>query len=231
MALAIGQKEKKVGILVGVVFAITVGGPLYGVGAMQENLWAEQTRQSQLNREISELQALLNSIEVEREKIRNNREDYLKWVGRGVVGEQYPVEWVQLLQRIQAARRFEPVGYGFAGEDIVEGEGSPLVGASSIKISILRMHLEFDMLHDLDMLVLMEQLQRQTASFFFPVECVFNRTTPAATAKFELEVKTNLHSECQIDWISVLDPAQDAEALARAQEEFAAAGGGSGGSG
>lgn len=218
--MVITPKEQKIAIIVAVVFAVSVGIPSYGVQAVQQLLSTESKVQSELQSEIAQLNEQLSSIEDERQKLRNNRVDYLTWVNRGVVGAQSPIEWVKLLQQVQSSRYFQPVAYGFAGEQFIGGAESPLVGEGTIQISILRMNLQFPMLHDLDMLVLMEQIEKQTTSFFFPVDCDFVRTQPV-DAEFELVDRVNLNSECQLDWISVMDPAQDAEALAQAQAEFA----------
>lgn len=221
MAIVVTPKERKIGIIAAVVFAVSVGIPSYGAQALQQLLNTESKLQSELQSEIAQLNEQLSSIEDERQKLRNNRADYLQWVNRGVVGAQQPIEWVKLLQRVQSSRYFQPVSYGFEGEELIGGGRSPLVGEGTIQISILRMNLAFPMLHDLDMLVLLEQIQKSTTSFFFPVDCAFVRTQ-AADAEFELVDRNNLNSECQIDWISVLDPAQDAAALAQAREELAA---------
>ncbi len=201
------QKEKTLVIIMAVFFVLTVLAPGAGLQYLT-SYSAEQSRlKNSLEKEIVEFKNKLSGIEGERESVRANREDYLNWVAKGVVGEQDPVVWVKTMKNVQVERNLFPLSYNFASEVLQSPEVSPFTLGSTAQIRLWDMTMEMGMLHDMDTLMFLNELDKRVDSFFFPVECNFNLLQET----FSLVSRQNMDSSCKLTWISVEDPERKTE--------------------
>ena len=197
------EKEKKLIILVAIVAAIAVGLPIVGKQYGNEYLNRETNKRNNLQNELEELAQSLANIEERRRLIQTNRENYLQLVELGVVGNQNPVPWVNLMKEITTRRALNPLSYDFLDEVTHPPGISELTAGSTVNIASWQMSLALPMLHDLDMFMFLSDLKESTKSLFFPIECFFSRVED----EFELINRVNVNSECQVSWVFVKDPA------------------------
>lgn len=197
------EKEKRLIFIVSIFLVACVGGP-WAAEEYSFDYESEKTRSVvQLREEIGKYEQDIAGIDEQRELLRANRQDYLKWVKEGVVGEQNPIKWIELMQEIQKSRGLFETGMSWAGGDtVVESSASPLTSDSSVNIVFTDLMIEMPMLHDLDVLMFLSDMKRQSTSFFIPVECSFDRLEN----RFELVKRKNMMANCTINWVSVNDP-------------------------
>lgn len=196
------EKEKKLGILVAVVFVATIIVPYFGEKYSIDYLSSQKRLDSKLRAEIRDFEQKLATIEDQRRLLRENREAYISWVEKGAVGEQKPVDWVRQMKNIVEERKLLPPKFTFSNPANHSSDAYPWTKDSTVNISVMSMSLEMPMLHDLDMLMFLDSLDTRVGSLFFPVECDFVRLE----TDFVLIERANMQASCELDWISINDP-------------------------
>lgn len=198
------EKEKKYGILVTIVVAICIVLPKYSENYSYQLLNEEKSRSANLQNELAELSLKLDGIEDERKILLANQEDYISWVDRGVVQSQNPVAWIKKMQKIQTDRKLFPLKFNFLDEEVLEPDSSYLTEGSTVSLITRRLEFNMNMLHDLDLFMLLSNLRKETEgeSLFFPIECSVERIE----SDFQLANRANLSADCKFDWVATLDP-------------------------
>lgn len=203
MNIVLTQREKKLVISMGIFLVLILIAPAFGLQYAQDYLSQQQSEKRELENEIVELRNRLDGIEEEREAVRANRENYLRWVRRGVVGEQNPVGWVKTMQRLQEERYLFPLKYEFNPEQLLTPDASPFTAGSTVRLRLWEMYINMAMLHDLDMLMFLDALNQEISSLLFPVECDFSLLED----EFSLVDRENMSANCTLVWVSAEDPA------------------------
>ena len=204
MQLQNKQKEKKLSIFMVIAAVVLIAAPGFGKTYSFNYLSDKQDKIRRLEGELAQYELDITGIDERRQLLQANRQDYLKWVNRGVVGEQKPVKWVKLMDRIQRSRGLFEVSYDFEGEQEFPPESFSLTADSTVRMVFWEMDLDMGMLHDLDVFMFLNDLREGTGSFFFPFQCSFSRETD----DFQLTSQENMQASCAINWVSVKDPAR-----------------------
>ncbi len=201
---AFTKKEQNYLIFIGGVIVVSLFFPQWAEDYSLNFLSVEKSNTSRLKTEIEELSLNLDGIEDERLVLLANQEDYIKWVKRGVVQSQDPVIWIKKIKEIREDRKLFPIKFNFEDEFLHQSESSHLTKDSTVFINTLRMNFEMEMLHDLDLFMLITSLRKVTESksLFFPIECSIDRVEN----DFKLARRANLKANCDFDWVSVKDP-------------------------
>ena len=170
------EKEKRLVFVVTMFLVVCVGGPWAAEKYSFEYESGKSREVAQLREEIGKYERDIAGIDEQRELLRANRQDYLRLVKEGVVGEQNPIKWIELMQEIQKSRGLFETGMDWGGGDtVVASSASPLTSASSVNVVFTDLKIAMPMLHDLDVLMFLSDMKRQSTSFFVPVECSFGR--------------------------------------------------------
>lgn len=205
MKITLTGREKTLLVVVAVVFSLTVLAPGFAVQYTTEYIGEQRELKRQIEAKIAELQDRLAGIEDERQAVRANRADYLRWVEAGVVGDQQlrAVGWVKSMKRIVTSRKLFPLAVNFDdAPNLLPAGNSPFTANSSVQVRFWNMHMSMPMLHDMDLLMFFEEMDRRVDSLFFPVECNFNMLHQ----EFILERRENMSSNCRVVWVSAHDP-------------------------
>ena len=198
-------KERNLAIAVAVIFALTVVAPNFALQYTNQYIGEQRSLKRTLEGEIAQLQDRLAGIEDERQAVRANRADYLRWVEAGAVGDQKlrAVSWVKSMKRIVTNRKLFPLSVDFDDEPtLLAAADSPFTTGSSVQVRFWNMSMSMPMLHDLDVLMFFEAMDQRVDSMFFPVECSFN----LLHQEFLLERRENMSSDCRLVWVSAHDP-------------------------
>lgn len=202
MDIVLTKKEKSLVITVAILAVVTLVLPNLGSQYMVSSEQQGRSQGNALRDEIINLQNRLATVEDERETIRTNSQAYIDWVEKGVVGEQDPVRWVKIMESVQSSRNLFPLSFRFGDQNLRPSQASPFTENSNVRIRLWDMSLQMEMLHDMDILMFLDELDRRVNSFFFPVECNFG----VINSDFSLVYRVNMHSNCRITWLSVDDP-------------------------
>lgn len=143
--------------------------------------------------------------EAEKEEIRLYLGPYQSLAATGKAGKEKRLEWIDALSRIRETYKLFPIRYDIAARRTYTLPAGPSTQALSLSAS--RMNLQFGLLHEGDLLTLLNGLRTANLGYFVLDRCSLNRVTndPAP------EVAENLAGECTLDWLS-FKPADGEEA-------------------
>ena len=162
-----------------------------------KNELALQTQQNSLNQARQKYQ----SSGLEKETIIQYLPVYNKLLASGFIGEEHRIEWIETLRQIHAQYRLFSIDYSIGLQENYKPSFLPNLGNFTLHRSI--MSLKLDMLHEGDLLVLLDGLHEQTTPYIVrdceikrPINAVVNTKTIAA----------NMQANCEIDWLTLRDP-------------------------
>lgn len=202
MDIDLSRREKRLLVIIGAFFFLTVVAPGFGLQYADGYAREQENLKGSLEQEIVDIRERLAGIEDEREQVRANRANYIRWVESGVVGEQDPVRWVRAAQKVQDDRGLFPLAYDFESEALQPPSLSPFTAESSVQMRLWELNVQMPMLHDLDFLMFIQSMGEEWDGFMFPVDCSFN----LVQSEFALEKRPNMDSQCKFVWVSAHDP-------------------------
>ncbi|MBF2760585.1 MAG: hypothetical protein ISN28_10020 [Ectothiorhodospiraceae bacterium AqS1] len=207
------------------VIAIIIGA-IYGLNYMVEQYTAEErTRNENLKSQEADYRQRLAAIQDE-ERLQNQYiESYINYrdsnliVGSDVgeeselanqLIEERRITLLQRLQQIQRDRNFYEVGARLTRPENLPPSFSNFTQESDVAVRTNSMKITMDMLHSLDMLMLLNDFYDSESNRFIPVQCAVNRKTGSLQLSAdELLVEgAKLGAECDLVWLIVYDPKQ-----------------------
>lgn len=185
--------------IIGLVLAIMIVGLLvtYADQYREENELALQTQQNLLNQARQKFQ----SSGIEKESIIQYLPIYNKLLASGFVGEERRIEWIEALRQIHAQHKLFSIDYSIGLQESYNPSFLPNLGNFKLKRSV--MNLKLDMLHEGDLLALLDGLHEQTTPFIVR-ECEIKR--PVGAVVNAKNMVSNMQANCEIDWLTLRDP-------------------------
>ena len=184
---------------------LALGGVLVIVGLLvsladqyrSKNETVVQTQQNLLNQARSKFQ----SSGLEKETIIQYLPIYNELLVKGFVGEERRIEWVESLRQIHAQHKLFSIDYQIGLQEDYRPSFIPNMGSFILHRSTMK--LDMNMLHEGDLLNLLDGLHEQTTPFIVR-ECEIKR--PVGAAVNTKNLASNLTASCEIDWLTLRDP-------------------------
>jgi hypothetical protein len=142
---------------------------------------------------------LSRATEEERE-IRDKIVDYRRLLERGVIGDEQRLDWVETIGQIKANRKVFDVKYAISPQKALDLPG--VVGASDVEFRVSELKLDMQLLHEEDLLRVVEDLRRQLKSHVMVRSCRVERL-PGASA--ERGAGPRLRADCVLDLVTIRD--------------------------
>lgn len=179
-------------LLIAIIFAI---GMVSYAQTYSEEL--EQKRQQQ-ELQLMQARSRLQSSGQERESIIQYLPIYQRLIQQGFIGEERRIEWVDALRNIHQRERLFGIRYSIGAQ----APYSLGYIANPAPFSLYRsvMTLELPMLHEGDILLLLDQLRQVQTAAFLPRDCVITRN---ANLTVPLSLTPTLNATCELDWLSL----------------------------
>lgn len=121
---------------------------------------------------------------------------YNQLVARGFIGEEHRQQWLDALHRIQHQLRLFTIDYRLAAQQPYQPAFWHDRGGWQLTRSV--MQLQLAMLHEGDVLTLLDALSADSGSTFMLRECVLERMSAVATPAFR--------ASCELDWLTLHEP-------------------------
>lgn len=207
------------------IIALVIG-VIYGLNYLVEQYTAEERgRNNNLKSEEADYRKRLAEIQDE-ERLQNQYiESYVNYrdsnliVGADVGAEselsnelieERRINLLQRLQQIQRDRNFYAVNARLTRPENLPPSFSDFTEESDVAVRTNSMKVTMDMLHSLDMLMLLNDFYDSESNRFIPVQCAVNRKTDVLqlTADELLVDGAKLAAECDLVWLIVYDPKQ-----------------------
>ncbi|WP_020167058.1 MULTISPECIES: hypothetical protein [Methylotenera] len=163
----------------------------------QKNELALQTQQNLLNQARQKYQ----SSGLEKETIIQYLPIYNNLLASGFIGEERRIEWIESLRQIHAQHKLFSIDYSIGLQENYKPSFLSNLGSFKLQRSVMKLNL--DMLHEGDLLTLLDGLQEQTTPFIVR-DCEITR--PIGTEINTKNITANLKAACEIDWLTLRDP-------------------------
>lgn len=162
-----------------------------------KNEMALQAQQNLLNQARQKFQ----SSGLEKETIIQYLPVYNDLLAKGFIGEERRIEWIETLRQIHAQHKLFSIDYSIGLQEHYTPSFIPNLGSFRLNRSV--MSLKLDMLHEGDILALLDGLHEQTTPFIVR-DCEIKR--PIGAVVNSKNIAANMQANCEIDWLTLRDP-------------------------
>ena len=213
----LGTKEKKLIFLVGAVMTATIVGPhVLDAYALKYRNDKFQNK-AQLEKTITKLSQDLDGIEGRKEILRRYINRYQSLIERRVISLPDTVELVKQMKAISLERKQNATQFEFGDRLIFDSGDSIYTQDSNVNIHVYPLEIQMSMLHDLDIFMFIESIEKNVPSLSFPVKC----SMTLLNTEFTVTNRENMMANCQINWYSVNDPDRNLKADVAVEETAA----------
>jgi len=137
----------------------------------------------------------------EREMIVKYLPMYQSLIVRGFIGEEQRIEWIEKLRQIHLQNKLFSIEYHIGQQEKVTPSYLSNLGQFTLYQSTMKLNMS--LLHEGDILTLLDGLQEQAAPYIVR-ECELVRPV---SAKINTKVlASNVESSCELDWLTLRDP-------------------------
>ncbi len=158
-----------------------------------------QTQQSLLNTARQHYQ----SAGIEKDTIITYLPQYQTMIDKGFVGEERRIEWVDALREQHKKYKLFGVNYSISQQEKYQPSFASNIGGFVLNRSIMKLNL--DMLHEGDILQLVESLATNKTSPFMLRDCELTRLN-TSSEQMSRQLVANLHAQCELDWLTLHEP-------------------------
>ncbi|MDD2833710.1 MAG: hypothetical protein PHD12_06835 [Methylotenera sp.] len=196
------QDWKKLQISIVILIAVVLAVIALIAGAQYYNTQQEQALQLQQN-QLNAARQRFQSSGLEKDTIIEYLPQYQRLIDHGFVGEERRIEWVEDLRKQHQSHKLFGIKYSIKQQEKYTPEFAASLGNFVLHRSV--MQLSLDMLHEGDLLKLTESLSENHGTSFILRDCEITRLNPSGTMSRQLIA--NLHADCEIDWLTLREPA------------------------
>jgi len=150
------------------------------------------TQQTQMR----EAQLRVQKSGAERDLIARYLPDYQRLDALGFIGDERRINWLDALRNANQKGALFGINYEISARKPYLQAAALGVGQLSVMQSVMK--LRFQMLHEEDLVKLLEYLSEQNAGVFIVNSCNMRRTNSTLTVRFQ----PNMAAECELAWIT-----------------------------
>lgn len=140
---------------------------------------------------------------MEKDTITEYLPQYQVLINKGFVGEERRIEWVDELRAQHRNHKLFGIKYNIGQQEDYKPAFAPSLGGFVFHRSIMK--LDLDMLHEGDILQLTESLGAKNTAPFMLRDCEITRLN--AGGALSKQLIANLHAQCELDWLTLREPA------------------------
>lgn len=165
----------------------------------QRMLNTEQVLQQQLD-QLAQARRHYQTAVQERQLVARYLPGYQQLAASGLVGQEHRRQWLEALRHIQRQHGLATIDYRLAPQQAYQPSFWQDHGAWRLYRSV--MQLQLVMLHEGDVLTLLDALFADFGAVFMLRECTLERRLDSPTAAFG--------AHCELDWLTLDEPAKGA---------------------
>lgn len=167
----------------------------------QSNAQAQDMRHQDQVRKLNEAKSKFRSSGQEKETIIRYLPEYQRLIEIGFVGEEKRIEWLDALRSVHEQARLFKVDYSIDKQSVFKTTLPLDLGPFTVQSST--MTLSLDMLHEGDLLTLLDGLNASAHAPYILRQCEIRRLVT--------QLKTNVmqasfQASCELDWITLHEP-------------------------
>lgn len=170
-------------------------------------VWITETNKLQTQNRLKDQRNVLLQAEQryqtsgqEKDTIIKYLPEYQHLIDIGFIGQEKRLEWVDSLRRIHKDNKLFNIDYSINPQEVYITTLISNLGTFVLNRSVMK--IEMNMLHEGDLLTLIENLIADQASPFIVRDCELTRTGAPKLNTFA----PNMLSKCEIDWLTLREP-------------------------
>lgn len=167
--------------------------------AQQKSLSAQESLNKQQNL-LNQARQRFQTSGQEKEIITRFLPIYQRLIKEGWVGEERRIDWVDNLRSIHQQYKLFGINYSIGPQERYRPPFMVNAGSFSLHHSVMK--LELSMLHEGDLLTLLDALHVAQTAPFIVRECEINRQTDKISGK----LVPNFVANCELDWLTIHEP-------------------------
>lgn len=170
------------------------------VGYAENRRTVQQQALTQQESQLHQARQRYQASGQEKEVITQYLPLYQQLIKDGFIGEERRLEWVDGLRTIHQQNKLFGINYTIETQQEYKPTFALNVGPFSLQRSIMK--LELAMLHEGDLLTLINALDAQQTTPFIVRNCEVTRTGATNTST----LGPNLRADCELDWLTIREP-------------------------
>lgn len=148
-----------------------------------------------------DIEARLARARVEEQELRDKINRFQALQGRGYVGPERRLDWVETIARIKAAHRLFKLDYEFSPQRPVDAGILPGgASAGGFEIMASQMRLQVHLLHEGELLAFLAELREAVQALVQVRSCSMERIAQGGTDRPN---NAQLKAECTLEWITL----------------------------
>ena len=217
MAIEVSEQSKRVLVKAVVFIAAVVGGQIGAEFYAEKYFAGLEVENKRLQDDLAEVKSQLARIVDEERQQQLFVEKYLSYDRAGLIktprqaggtaieqaDEELRLVWLSRLQEIRNERKFFKFGYDISPPEIVDSQFSEYTRDSTVAIRTNELQVNFNTLHELDILMFINDFYDAENNPFVNTRCSLSRNI--RETEFVLELRENLSAQCSMIWITVFD--------------------------
>lgn len=148
----------------------------------------------------SKAETRLRLVSSEEQEIKQKSAQFQQMIDRGIVGIENRLDWVELLRETRDRNRLFEFGYEITPQEKLASVPPGYDFNSSL------MKIDLPLLHEGDLLHLLDDIQRDARALVIPRECRLTRMPPRPPGSDQRGPAANLRAACTLQWITVRAP-------------------------
>jgi hypothetical protein len=173
---------------------IAAAGAIYYTNLLRLQAQAALAQQQNLLRDA---QARMRRSGDEEAIITQYADRYRQLQQTGFIGDEQRIDWLNALRAANERVDLFGVNYGIEAQQAYAYAAELNPGQFSVRQSVMK--LEFQLLHELDLLRFFDTLRAQNNGLFHLDSCALRRTEPTGAIRYQ----PNISASCQLTWITV----------------------------
>lgn len=184
--------------LIALALVVIAGGALLWFAHQRAEL-AEKALQAQ-QRQLSQARQRYQASGQEKDTIVQYLPVYQRLIREGLIGEEKRIEWVDSLRTLHQNDKLFGINYSIGVQEAYKPVFSLDPGTMTLYRSVMK--LDLAMLHEGDLLLLLDQLRAEKITPFIVRQCEMIRRPGANFDKYSV----NMQASCELDWITLREP-------------------------
>lgn len=180
-------------LLLGMVLFIAIALVFYSGQQKADTAQTLKMQQTQLE----EARRRFQSSGMEKQNIIQYLPIYQRLIQQGIVGEEKREDWIAALRTIHDQHKLFGITYNISKQENYTPEFAVNLGQFALHRSVMK--IQFPMLHEGDLLTLLQALKVEQSSMFMVRDCEVTRLSNGPVAK----LVPNLQANCTLDWLTI----------------------------
>lgn len=148
-----------------------------------------------------DIQNKLSQARVEEQELRDKTARFQALKAQGYIGPEKRLDWIETIARIKASRRISKLDYDFAPQRPVDAALLPGgASAGGFEIMSSQMQLRLQLLHEGELLVLLDEIRSAVPAMVQVRSCAIERLPPSTTDRGH---NAQLKADCTLEWITL----------------------------